>query len=115
MSDKISLVQKKIIQSLLYGNYHIISTYYARIYTSGKDSKFWLYSGLEGALVYCIDTRPKVLRFLLFDLKTFEIVFDCELYKKFNLAFKKGNDTFYYFGVSDGYIGFEIPDKNKGF
>ena len=111
--SSISLVQTKIIKSLLYGNYDIIKIYYARIYTLGKDSKFWLYSGLEGALVYCIDLRPRVLRFLLFNLKTYEIVFDCELYKKFNQAFQKGTDTFFYFGVNDGYIGLEIPDENE--
>ena len=113
MAETVSLVQKKIITSILYGNYDIMSIYYARIYTCGKDSKFWLYSGLEGALIFCIEVRAKTLRFLLFDLKTYEIVFDCELYKKFNMAFKKGTDTFYYFGVNDGYIGFEIPDQNE--
>ena len=112
MAETVSLVQKKIIHSILYGNYDIINIYYGRIYTCGKDSKFWLYSGLEGALVYCIETRIKVLRFLLFDLKTYEIVFDCELYKKFNKSFTKGTDTFYYFGVNEGYIGFEIPDQS---
>ena len=113
MSETVSLVQKKIITSILYGNYDIMSIYYGRIYTCAKDSKFWLYSGLEGALVYCIEVRAKTLRFLLFDLKTYEIVFDCELYKKFNQAFKKGTDTFYYFGVNEGFIGFEIPDQNE--
>ena len=113
MSETVSLVQKKIITSLLYGNYDILCIYYGRIYTCGKDSKFWLYSGLEGALVFCIEARAKILRFLLFDLKTYEIVFDCELYKKFSQAFKKGTDTFYYFGVNDGYIGLEIPDQNE--
>ena len=113
MAETVSLVQKKIIHSILYGNYDIINIYYGRIYTCGKDSKFWLYSGLEGALVYCIETRIKVLRFLLFDLKTYEIVFDCELYKKFNKSFTKGTDTFYYFGVNEGYIGFEIPDPEE--
>ena len=110
---KISLVQKKIIISLLYGYYDILSIYFARIYTLGKENKFWLYSGLEGALVYCIDIKAKVLRFLLFNLKTYEIVFDCELYKKFNLEFQKGNDTFYFFGINDGYIGLEIPDISE--
>ena len=86
---KISLVQKKIIISLLYGYYDILSIYFARIYTLGKENKFWLYSGLEGALVYCIDIKAKVLRFLLFNLKTYEIVFDCELYKNLILIFKK--------------------------
>ena len=111
--SKISLVQKKIIKSLLYGNYDLMGIYFARIYTLGKDSKFWLYSGLEGALIYCIDFRPRVLRFLLFNLKTYEIVFDCELYKKFNQSFQKGTDTFFYFDVNDGYIGFEIPDLEE--
>ena len=113
MSETVSLVQKKIIYSILYGNYDIMSIYFGRIYTCAKDSKFWLYSGLEGALVYCVEIRAKTLRFLLFDLKTYEIVFDCELYKKFNQAFKKGTDTFYYFGVNEGFIGFEIPDQNE--
>ena len=97
---KISLVQKKIIKSLLYGNYDIMGIYFARIYTLGRDSKFWLYSGLEGALIYCIDVRPRVLRFLLFNLKTYEIVFDCELYKRFNQSFQKGTDNFFYFNVN---------------
>ena len=110
---KISLVQKKIIKSLLYGNYDIMGIYFARIYTLGRDSKFWLYSGLEGALIYCIDVRPRVLRFLLFNLKTYEIVFDCELYKRFNQSFQKGTDNFFYFNVNDGYIGFEIPNLEE--
>ena len=114
MAECVSLVQEKIIQSLLYGSYDIINIYYARIYTSGKDSKFWLYSGLEGALVYCIEVRAKTCKFLLFDLKSYEITFDCELYKKFNNSYKKGTDNFYYFGVNDGFIGFELPDSSEG-
>ena len=113
MSKSVSLVQTKIIKSILYGNYDIINISYGRIYTCGKDSKFWLYSGLEGALVFCIEVRAKNLRFLLFDLKTFEIVFDCELYKKFSNALKKPKDTFFYFGVNEGFIGIEIPDRNE--
>ena len=113
MSDTVSLVQRKVIQSLLYGNYDIINIYFARVYTCGKESKFWLYSGLEGALVYCIEVRAKTCKFLLFDLKSYEITFDCELYKRFNNAYQKGTDTFYYFGVNDGFIGFEIPDTTE--
>ena len=47
------------------------------------------------------------------DLKTYEIVFDCELYKKFDKAYKKGTERFYYFEVENGFIGFEIPDKEQ--
>ena len=115
MTDQptITLVQKKIIKSLLYGNYEVLNTFYARIYTCTKDAEYWLYSGLEGALVYCIDIRAKTCKFLLFDLKSFEIVFDCELYKKFDKYYKKGSERFYYFEVNEGFIGFEIPNINE--
>ena len=49
----------------------------------------------------------------MFDLKSFEIVFDCELYKKFEKAYKKGIERFYYFEIQNGFIGFEIPDMNE--
>ena len=113
--SRITLVQKKIINSLLYGKYDVMNISYARIHTSEIKSEYWLYSGLQGALVYCIkaDTKPNTCRFLMFDLKTFEIVFDCELYKKFEKAYKKGTERFYYFEINNGFIGFEIPDMNE--
>ena len=112
---KITLVQKKIISSLLYGRYEIMNFTFARIHTCEIKSEYWLYSGLQGALVYCIkaDAKPNTCRFLMFDLKTFETVFDCELYKKFEKAYKKGTERFYYFEVNNGFIGFEIPDMNE--
>ena len=115
MSERtqITLVQKKIIKSLLYGLYDIMNIFYARIHTCGKNAEYWLYSGLEGALVYCIDMRVKSCRFLMIDLKSYEIVFDCELYKKFDKAYKKGTERFYYFEVENGFIGFEIPNMEQ--
>ena len=110
---KITLVQKKIIKSLLYGSYDIMNMFFARIHTCGKQSEYWLYSGLEGALVYCIDIRVKSCRFLMIDLKSYEIVFDCELYKRFDKAYKKGTERFYYFEVENGFIGFEIPNMEQ--
>ena len=115
MSERtqITLVQKKIIKSLLYGLYDVMNIFFARIHTCGKNSEYWLYSGLEGALVYCIDIRVKSCRFLMIDLKSYEIVFDCELYKKFDKAYKKGTERFYYFEVENGFIGFEIPNMEQ--
>ena len=54
---KITLVQKKIIYSILYGKYNILSITFARIHTCGIKSEYWLYSGLEGALIYCINAE----------------------------------------------------------
>ena len=112
---KITLVQKKIINSLLYGKYDVMNYTFARIHTCEVKAEYWLYTGLQGALVYCIkaDSKPNTCRFLMFDLKTFEIVFDCELYKKFEKAYKKGSERFYYFEINNGFIGFEIPDMNE--
>ena len=50
----------------------------------------------------------------MFDLKTFETTFEFELYKKFDKAYKKGTERFFYFEVNNGFIGFEIPDMNQG-
>ena len=112
-NTKITLVQKKIIKSLLYGSYEVMNIFYARIHTCGKNAEYWLYSGLEGALILCIDMRVKSSRFLMIDLKTYETVFDCELYKKFDKAYKKGTERFYYFEVENGFIGFEIPNMEQ--
>ena len=111
--NKITLVQKKIIKSLLYGSYDILNIFFARIYTCGRNAEYWLYSGLEGALVFCIDIRVRTCRFLMVDLKTYEIVFDCELYKRFDRAYKKETERFYYFEVENGFIGFEIPNMEQ--
>ena len=87
---KINLVHRKIINSILYGKFDIMNISYARIYTAEIKSENWLYSGLQGALVYCIRVESKCnsCYFKMFDLKTFETVFDCELYKKFDKAYK---------------------------
>ena len=112
---KVNIVQKKIITSLLYDSYHILITTFARIYTCEINSEYWLYTGLQGALVFCykVDAKPYLLKFFLFDLKTFETLFECELYKKFDKAFKKGTERFFYFEINNGFIGIEIPNFDE--
>ena len=112
---KVNIVQKKIINSLLYDKYKVLYTTFARIHTCEMNSEYWLYTGLEGALVYCLkaDAKPYNFYFFLYDLKTFEKLFDCLLYKKFEKAYRKGGERFYYFEIQNGFIGFEIPDMNE--
>ena len=73
-TPKITLVQKKIIKSLLYETYEIMNIFFARIFTCGKQAEYWLYSGLEGALLFVIDIKNKVSKFMLFDLKSYNII-----------------------------------------
>jgi len=96
------LVQQKIIKSLLKSNYELISMGYAYLFTAGKNSKDWLFSELHGAICLVIDFVRKSTRFLMFDVITYEIVFENELYKHFNTTYSKANDLFQYFEVNEG-------------
>ena len=109
----ITRVENKIIKTLLYSTHEIINTCFAQIFTYSDSTNFWLFSNLEGALVLAIDLKNYVAKFLLFDLKTFNITFECELFKSFSEYYKKGSDRFYYFEVNKGFIGFYIPDLKE--
>ncbi len=108
---KLNIAKRKIITSLLLNNYELISICFCKLYTAGKNNKSWLYTGLEGGLTLVIDYRRKTARFLLFDLKTLEIVFENEFYRKFNIFYSNLSENFQCFEVSGGFIGFNIPDK----
>ena len=114
---EISLAQKKIIQSILYPKYIILSESFSfgRIYTTVESLKNWVYTGLEGAIIVGLEIETKISKFFLFDLDSFEILFECEIYKKLPPDnFKKGNERFYYFQIDKGFIGFEIPKIAEG-
>ena len=111
--SRLNVVDKKIIKSLLYPQYEILNISFSRIHTCAHNSRSWLYSDLEGALTLGLDIKQKTCRFFLYDLASFEVLFECELYKKFNTAYTKGSERFYYFEVNRGFIGFEIPAINE--
>ncbi len=110
---QISLAQKMIIKSILYPNYTVISNSFSfgRIYTTIDSLKNWVYSNLEGAIIVGLELKSKICKFFLFDLNSFEILFECEIYKKLPESnFIKANERFYYFQIDHGFIGFEIPN-----
>jgi hypothetical protein len=108
--DRLNTVKRKLITSLLINNYELLGLVFARVYTSELNTKTWLYSGLEGGLALVIDYHRRTGRFLLFDLDTFEIIFENELYKKFNIFYSETSATFQCFEIPNGFIGFSIPD-----
>ena len=110
---QISLAQKMIIKSILYPHYIVISNSFSfgRIYTTIDSLKNWVYSNLEGAIIVGLELKSKICKFFLFDLNSFEILFECEIYKKLPESnFIKANERFYYFQIDHGFIGFEIPN-----
>lgn len=114
MSDPINLTltQKKILKALLYNEYYIISTCFGRVYTCSENAIKWLYSGLEGALIFAVNLKNNTGTFFLYDLKTYQLLFEFECYKKFEHNFKKTTEKFYSFDVNKGCIAFEIPNEN---
>ena len=114
---QISLAQKKIIKSILYPNYIILSNSFSfcRIYTTIESLQNWVYTGLEGAIIVGLEIKTKICKFFLFDLDTFEILFECVILNKLSQDnFKKGNERFYYYQIDKVFIGFEIPKIEEG-
>ena len=106
--NKISLVKKSIIKSLLYPTHDLMATCFGRLYTCGINATAWLYSGVEGALCIVLDIKQKTCKFIIFNVSTFESMFECEIYKRFSDAYTKGSEKFYYFEIQKGFIGFEF-------
>ncbi len=113
MSDTLNIVKQKLIESILLSNsqYELIHLSFARLYTGNKNQT-WLYSELEGALTLVLDYTKKTAKFIMFDLITMEIIFECEWYKNFNIFYTVINDNFQCFEVNGGFIGFNIPNQN---
>jgi len=106
-----NIVNSKITASILLTNYHLIEMVYAKVYTANKTGKDWLYSDIAGNLCLVIDYNRGAARLMMFEIHNYQIVFETELYKKFDNAYTKGDDTFHYFEISGGFIGFYIKDK----
>ena len=98
--NNINCVQYKIISSLLRTNYEMQHLAYAKLFTAGKEVREWLYSELEGGLTIVIDYSRKSARFIMFDLMTYEIIFESELYKNFNKFYVKAKEKFQYFEIN---------------
>ena len=111
--NNINCVQYKIISSLLRTNYEMQHLAYAKLFTAGKEVREWLYSELEGGLTIVIDYSRKSARFIMFDLMTYEIIFESELYKNFNKFYVKAKEKFQYFEISNGFVGFKFHDKES--
>ena len=106
-------IKKKVIQSLLYSNYQVITYAYCRMYSCSLNSKNWLFSNIEGILTLAIKTSTKALYFFIHDMNSFEIYLECELYKNINSQYFENTENFHYFEVKGGFIGFEFASSTE--
>ena len=114
MTEEISKIQNKMINSLLIEKYVILKSSYSKIYTANQYERKWVYSNLKGNLILCIEKSIKIPKFLLMDLNTFEITFECEIFKNFVEFFKRIKKNFFSLEINNGFIGFEFEKENDG-
>jgi hypothetical protein len=62
MTEEISKIQNKMINSLLIEKYVILKCSYSKIYTANQYEKKWVYSNLKGNLILCIEKNIKAGR-----------------------------------------------------
>ena len=111
MTEEISKIQNKMINSLLIEKYVILKCSYSKIYTANQYEKKWVYSNLKGNLILCIEKNIKVPKFLLIDINTFEITFECEIFKNFLDFFRRIKIDFYSLEINNGFIGLNLKKK----
>ena len=57
----------------------------AKLYSSDREGRDWLYSGLEGHLILVVDNSVKTRYLCLYDPITYQKLFQYELYKNFEI------------------------------
>ena len=82
-----------------------------RLFTA--NSLKWSYSGLNGGLCLTIDRKLKgAPLFRLYDLNSFEILFQVELYYNFHKYYQELNDHFHSFPIKGNFL-IGRPNKKK--
>lgn len=81
--SKIDMQRMKIL-SILPPNVELAAKANAKLFTSNVEGKVWLYSDLEGIMCFLLDYQNKCTKLALFDVYSFEKLFEYELYKDFS-------------------------------
>ena len=89
----------------------ILSTSIVKIFAANLNQQ-WEYTNVCGILCLVLDRSMDGALFLkVFHPKSFELVFECELYC--NFSYKKFNSFFYYFQIHNGFIGLSFWDDKE--
>ena len=86
----------------------------AKLYSSDREGKNWLYSGLEGHLILLIDSSVKTKYLCLYDPITYQKLFQYELYKYFERSLKLLAIDFVCFEIESGFIGLQFEKEEDG-
>ena len=115
MSGTVTLEQLDKIDYVIGPKATCLGTAVIRLHSAENQEKKWVYSGLCGALCFIIDRKlGGVALFKMFDLDSFNSVFEAELYYDFPNFYMEMNDNFYCFPIpGNHYIGFSFADSEE--
>ena len=115
---KMKEIQKKKIISFLPNHMEmVLMETGVKLYTSNKEGKNWLFSGLEGYLCFVLDNRLKTMYLILYDTFSFIKLFQYELYTDFHKHFIELAPEFRCFEIAGGFVGvqFEKAEDAQNF
>ena len=110
--SKIDMQRMKIL-SILPPNVELAAKANAKLFTSNVEGKVWLYSDLEGIMCFLLDYQNKCTKLALFDVYSFEKLFEYELYKDFSKYFTILSSDFRCFEADAGFVGIQFDTDSE--
>ena len=105
------LAKKKVL-SILTPNLELQGDIYnAKLFSCDRDGRNWLYSDVEGYLCFIVDYQLKTKYLVIFDITSFEKLFQYELYNNFLKFYEELAPEFRSFEIDSGFMGFQFETK----
>jgi hypothetical protein len=105
------LAKKKVL-SILTPNLELQGDIYnAKLFSCDRDGRNWLYSDVEGYLCFIVDYQLKTKYLVIFDITSFEKLFQYELYNNFLKFYEELAPEFRSFEIDSGFMGFQFESK----
>ncbi|CAG9316024.1 unnamed protein product [Blepharisma stoltei] len=111
-----STISEEIIKELnekIAGTCTLIATASAKLYANDGKNQSWRDSGLYGAICLIIDRILQTTLMRMYDLNTFDLIFETELYYDFFNFYDQLSQSFFCFPIPGGQIGIYFCSPNE--
>jgi len=109
------ITSKKISSILKQDQELVLMTSNCRIYTYSPSMlpQDWLFSGLEGNLCLIVDYSMKKVLLKLFELETFEVLFEIKFFEDFEKNYSCLTDDFHCIELNKGFLGLKFHNISQ--
>lgn len=111
--ETVTEAQLNNIKLKLTGDSQVLIATVAKLYTNDGTNHNWLYSNLAGAFCIVVDPDLHAVLLRLYDLNSYEVLFETELYYDFNDYLLELNSCFYCFPIEAGQIGISFAKAGE--